>query len=118
MDIGVMGEFFQHQVHANARPLDHGLSREYPWIGNDAFLVHALIFFHIQGIIAHRGHYRIPVGVISQLVSRASAIMDSYSQWEQSKERRVVKRAPTAGSGKPRLSLLGKCPEWVVINRR
>jgi len=43
--------------------------------------------------------------------------MGSYSQWEQTQESRVVKRAPEAGSDKPRLSLLGKCPEEVVIDR-
>ena len=37
----------------------------------------------------------------------ALAIRGSYSQWEQTQESRVVKRAPEAGSDKPRLSLLG-----------
>src|SRR5215510_8901307 len=78
-----MGELFQHQVHADTGPLDYGLSRQYPWVGDNAFLVQSLIFFHSQGIISHRGHCRIPVGVRSQLVYRASAIMGSYSQWEQ-----------------------------------
>src|SRR5919202_499548 len=118
MDIGVMGEFFQHQVQANARPRALGLSRQYPWIGNDAFLVHALIFFHIQGIIAHRGHYRIPVGVVSQLVSRASAIMDSYSQWQQTPGKRWWASFPALVTINRRILLRKYYFSWVVVSAK
>src|SRR5712691_7491055 len=55
-----MGELFQHQVYADARPLDHWLSRQYPWVGDNSFLIKSLIFFHIPGIIAYRGPCRMP----------------------------------------------------------
>src|SRR6266850_8310315 len=54
-----MGEFFQHQVHADTRSFDHWLSGQYPWVGDNSFLVKSLIFFHIPGIIAYRGRRRI-----------------------------------------------------------
>src|SRR5919197_1324865 len=81
MDIGVMGEFFQHQVHANARPLDHGLSRQYPWVGDNAFVVYSLIFFHSQGIIAYRGHGRIAVAASKSL--RRCLVTKSYVRGEK-----------------------------------
>jgi hypothetical protein len=43
------------------------------------------------------------------------AIMGSYSQWETYP--RETGGAPEAGSDSTRLSLLGRCPEWVVIDR-
>ena len=54
-NIRILGELLQHQVHGNTRPLDHGLSRQNPWVRNNAFVVKSLIFFHIQAIIAYRG---------------------------------------------------------------
>jgi hypothetical protein len=55
-DIRVLSQLLQHQVYGDTRPLDHGLSRQNPWVCDDAFLIEWLIFFHIQVIIAYRGN--------------------------------------------------------------
>src|SRR5262245_50611334 len=100
-----MGELFQHQVNGNARPLDYRLSRQNPWVCDNALLVQLLFFFHSQVIIAYRGKCRIPVGVRSQLVYWALAITQvapykvsrdsrNYLDWRQSQREPLSVQSP------------------------
>src|SRR5918992_3488485 len=57
-NIRVLRELFKHQVHADARSLDHWLSRQNPWISDDPLEVNLLLFFHIPVIMAYQGNRR------------------------------------------------------------
>ena len=56
IDRWILGQFLQHQIHSDARPLDHGLSCQNPWVCDNVFLITSLIFFHILIIILDFGH--------------------------------------------------------------
>jgi hypothetical protein len=50
-NIWVMGELLQHQPNRDAGAPDHQLSPQDPWVGDNAFLVWPLLFFHLPLII-------------------------------------------------------------------